>query len=369
VVRDRLSDRGQAAKIEPPRLPDPISKNEAIAEPGPQRPIDVVSTPSPPDLKDMAPPVTPEAQPDRPVPVSPPPRERITNSLGMILVRIEPGEFDMGTRPEQVDLLIQQFPEATPEWFDVERPSHRVRITRAFHLGAHEVTVGQFRRFVEASGYQTEAERNNEGSYVLDEKALKLDPQRNWRNPGFPQGDDHPVVCVSHHDALAFIQWLNHQHPEESRSYRLPTEAEWEYVCRAGTAGLYGASDDPESLARVANVADASFRKVFAEFSAIRGDDGFVYTAPVGSFTPNTWGAYDMLGNVWEWCQDGYAEDYYRNAPRDDPPGSLEASSRVYRGGCWYSHPRLCRPAIRYGFTPEFRFNDLGFRVALGSSN
>ena len=154
----------------------------------------------------------------------------------------------MGSTKAQIDKLVKQFPDLKSEWFDAEQPQHPVKITRPFYLAAHQVTVGQFRRFVEDSGYKTEAEKSDQGSYGWGGKEWKLDPRKNWKNPGFAQGDDHPVVCVSHNDAVAFLGWLNEQENEKKRGYRLPTEAEWEYACRAGTGGLYGGDDDPESL-------------------------------------------------------------------------------------------------------------------------
>ncbi len=159
---------------------------------------------------------------------APLPAPRFTNSLGMTLVRIEPGEFKfgMGSTKQQIDLLLKQFPDAKGEWLDWEQPQHPVKITRPFYLAAHPVTVGQFRRFIESSGHKT------------DDK---------WRSPGFDQGEDHPVVCVSHDDALAFLSWLNQQEKEQKRSYRLPTEAEWEYACRAGTGGFMGRVTTPRN--------------------------------------------------------------------------------------------------------------------------
>ncbi len=151
---------------------------------------------------------------------SPPDRLGSTNSLGMTMVRIEPGEFLMGSTKAQIDKLVKQFPDTKREWFDDEQPQHPVKITRPFYLAAHQVTVGQFRRFVENSGYKTEAEKTGEGSYAWDGKEWKLDPKKNWKNPGFAQGDDHPVVCVSHNDAVAFLGWLNEQ--ENGEKARLP---------------------------------------------------------------------------------------------------------------------------------------------------
>jgi formylglycine-generating enzyme required for sulfatase activity len=293
---------------------------------------------------------------------------RFTNALGMTLVRIEPGEFLMGSTEAQIDMLLKQFPDTKREWVDDEQPQHPVRITRPFYLGAHQVTVGQFRRFVEASGYKTEAEASGEGAYGLVGKEWKPDKRITWRNPGFEQGENHPVVCVSHNDAVAFLAWLNDQEKGAGWTYRLPTEAEWEYGCRAGTGGLYGGSDDPESLVRIANVADASFKKAYPGAACIRGDDGFVYTAPVGSFASNTWGLYDLLGNVWEWCDDWFDAAFYKSSPKEDPRNMKGATGRVIRGGCWNGNPRSARSAYRLRFAPGLRGSDLGFRVARGRS-
>jgi formylglycine-generating enzyme required for sulfatase activity len=281
----------------------------------------------------------------------------------MTMVRIEPGEFLMGSTVAQIDMLLKQFPDLKREWFDDEQPQHPVTITKPFYLAAHQVTVGQFRRFVEASGYKTEAEVSGQGAYGLVATEWKQDPRITWRSPRFDQSEDHPVVCVSHNDAVAFLVWLNEQ--EKGRGYRLPTEAEWEYAGRAGTRGLYGGSDDPESLVRIANVADASFKKKYPDATCIRGDDGYVYTAPVGSFAPNDWRLYDMIGNVWEWCDDWYHAAYYRSSPRNDPRNDKGPPYRVVRGGGWYLEPRFCRSAERDWYAPDYRSNGLGLRPAV----
>jgi formylglycine-generating enzyme required for sulfatase activity len=299
-----------------------------------------------------------------PRPPEPVPTPRFTNSLGMTLVRIEPGEFLMGSTKAQIDTLLKQFPDLKREWYDGEQPQHPVKVTRPFNLAAHQVTVGQFRRFVEATGYQTDAERTGEGAYGLVGMEWKQDKRINWRNPGFDQGEDHPVVCVSHNDAVAFLAWLNGQEEGQNRSYRLPTEAEWEYAARAGTRGLYGGSDDPESLVRFANVADASLKRKLPNATCIRGDDGFVYTAPVGSFEPNAWHLHDMIGNVWEWCDDWYDAKFYQSSPREDPRITKEAPCRAIRGGSWINAPGYCRPADRDRDASGIRSGDLGFRVA-----
>ncbi len=150
--------------------------------------------------------------------------------------------------------------------------------------------------------------------------------------------------------------------------YRLPTEAEWEYACRAGTTTRYSSGDDPESLAGVGNVADATLMaaglRVPADLGRIRGRDGYVFTAPVGQFRPNAFGLHDMHGNVGEWCWDPYQEDYYKRSPIDDPAGPVWASSRVIRGGSWFESPKDMRSADRISSTPEGRSFYGGFRIA-----
>ncbi len=294
-----------------------------------------------------------------------PGKER-TNSLGMTLVRIEPGSFLMGSTKEQIDQVMRLLPKWEREWCEDERPQHRVDITRPYLLGIHQVTVGQFRRFVEESRHQTEAEKAGTGSFGWEEKrrAWELDPAKNWRNPGFSQTDDHPVVCVSHNDAVAFCEWLSTTEKKEGRTYRLPREAEWEYACRAGSNALFVISNDPEDLAKIANVADARLKQEFSNIDCIKGDDGFIYTAPVGSFAPNPWGLHDMIGNVWEWCADWYDYKYYASSPAADPPGASRGSHRLFRGGSWGGDAGYCRPADRNLFAPGRRNSALGFRVA-----
>jgi sulfatase modifying factor 1 len=243
----------------------------------------------------------------------------ITNSLGMTFRLIPAGEFLMGSDDSD--------PMASSDE-KVNGKKHHVRITKAFYLGTTEVTVGQFRKFVDQSGYQTEAEKAGEG--------------KTWRSSGYPQTDDHPVVYVSWNDAKAFCDWLS---KKEGETYRLPTEAEWEYSCRAGQASRYSSGDDPESLATVGNVGGSGGPK------------------PVGKLQRNPFGLFDMHGNVWEWCADWY-DDYYAKSPTDDPPGPPNGASRVIRGGSWGSGGRYCRSASRNGDGPADRDYFMGFRVA-----
>ncbi len=275
----------------------------------------------------------------------------LTNSIGMTLKLIPSGHFLMGS------------PETDPDALPEEKPAHMVEIS-AFYLGATEVTRGQFRRFISRTGYKTDAEKLGKGGLVWndDRRDWKLDPKATWQSPGFEQTDHHPVVEVSWNDAVAFCAWLSR---EECRTYRLPTEAEWEYACRAGTTTKYFSGDDPETLVKVGNVADATARAKHPRWDwTIAGRDGYVYTAPVGSFQPNAFGLHDTHGNVWEWCWDWYDEDSYKRPSAGDPSGGAKAGLHVQRGGSWEDAPRYYRSATRSRHGPQERFGHVGFRVA-----
>jgi formylglycine-generating enzyme required for sulfatase activity len=293
----------------------------------------------------------------------------ITNTIGMKLVLIPAGDFLMGS------------PDSDKDATDNEKPQHRIRITRPFYLGTTEVTVGQFRRVVEATGLRTEAETDGKGGYGWNEAkyAWEQGPKYTWRNPGFPQSDDHPVVEVSWNDAIAFCNKLSemeglkpyYQFGGGSQTggdgYRVPTEAEWEYACRGGTPTRYSSGDDPETLAQVDNFADGTLKAkggIFASLTTIAARDGHVFTAPVGRFRANRFGVFDMHGNVLEWCWDAYKADYYKESPPADPLGPSKAADRVIRGGSWSHHPQFCRSALRFGSLPGRRNGFLGFRVA-----
>lgn len=205
------------------------------------------------------------------------------------------------------------------------------------------------------------------------------DPKYSWKFTGFEQSDEHPVVNVTWNDAVAFRNALSEVEGlkpyyafgagEQSggEGYRLPTEAEWEYACRAGTTTRYQGGNDPETLAAVGNVADATWKEKFGVFSdsfAITGRDGYVFTAPVGRFRANAFGLYDMHGNAAEWCWDGYKSDYYKESPEADPSGPSQATGRVFRSGCMSSNSRVVRSATRDRFAPVVQGSYLGFRLA-----
>ncbi len=314
------------------------------------------------------------ASADEPVPKA---GTAVTNSIGMTLRKIPAGEFEMGLR-ESFEELAKAFPKfRSPSLYTpgitrveelIDQAPHKVRITRPFYMGTCEVTIQQFKKFVEDARFETEPERDGTGGYGVDvatkEWSTGREKRYSWRTPGFPQGDDHPVVNITWGDAVAFCDWLG---KKEDKRYRLPTEAEWEYACRAGTTTRYNFGDDPERLAANANTYDASGAKVFPEWSkwAVRGDDGFPFTAPVGRYKPNAFGLHDMHGNAWEWCSDWYSEDYYKASPVEDPKGPESGGRRSRRGGGWHVWPLYCTSFYRNYNTPQSRYLNLGFRVVM----
>jgi len=375
----------------------------------------------------------------RPNPV----RDLITDSIGVKLKLIQAGNFMMGSKLLASEVEQRYFPDEKATDFEDEVPQYRVSISKPFYMGQYEITTHQFRQFVTASGYQTTAEKNPT-SAENPTGARDDNKGKTWKAPGHKlELDEHPVTIVSWEDAKAFCAWLSR---EEGVAYRLPTQAEWEYACRAGTTTEYWTGEDPESLVIGANVADAShpenleygeswiyvgddykgqgrvqdgwldaylkkgfaypfdvsdgqWRQVAAE-SAIRaqdeitfvnrsassklylrtiksergpatpdgsrlasrsfeqlivdpgqqlsfepfdglgttrvaGRDGFDELAPVGSLKPNPFGLYDMHGNVWEWCDDGYDPDFYKQRISKDPVGPSDVDLRAIRGACF----------------------------------
>ncbi|MCE9531688.1 MAG: formylglycine-generating enzyme family protein [Planctomycetes bacterium] len=260
----------------------------------------------------------------------------IKNSVGMKLVYIPPGKFLMGSAENEPGRESQEV-------------QHAVEITKGFYLGKHEVTVGQFKQFVMDTNYQTDGERDGKGAYGINEagKIEEMHAKFTWKSPGFEQTDDHPVVDVSWNDAKAFSKWLSEK---EEKTYRLPTEAEWEYACRAGTKTAYAHGEAPEGLATMGNGADATARAKYPGWSiGIKAKDGYTFTAPVGQFKANAFGLHDMHGNVWEWCEDWYEPNSYPKENQIDPTGPTTGKAKVQRGGGWSSDAKRLRSAARVG--------------------
>jgi formylglycine-generating enzyme required for sulfatase activity len=281
------------------------------------------------------------------------PRKEPDNSLDMQFVLIPAGHFSMGSR-ESPDQLATLFPETASQHFSDEHPVREVTISKSFYLGKYEVTRNEFSKFVAATKYKTDAEKDGKGGWGYIEEGNRIDQRPNftWESWGLPQPQDDksPVVNVSYRDAVSFCEWLS---ATKGRKYRLPTEAEWEYACRARTTGLYYNGDDPNELTKIGKIkAPGPWR------------DEYPYTWQVGKLEPNNFGLYDMIGNVREWCSDGYA--MYSDGPVSDPTGPIWFfKGYVVRGGGWNSSPVDCRSAFRSAEADTYRQADLGFRVVL----
>ena len=249
----------------------------------------------------------PQAEPDVPLwkPLTPQMPKVITNSIGMQLVLIQPGEFMMGS------------PNSDSSAESDEKPQHEVRITKPFYLDKYQVTQEQWQAVMGG-------------------------------NPSMFEGPKNPVEQVSWHECQVFLDKLNEKYGGAGGEFRLPTEAQWEYACRAGSKTRFSFGDDEERL---------------VEYAWYESNSGGT-THPVGKKEPNAWGLYDMHGNVWEWCADWYDPGYYARSSADDPTGSEGGSGRVHRGGGWGYAGGRCRSAYRGSDGPGYRDGLLGLRVS-----
>ena len=289
-----------------------------------------------------------------------------------LMVPLPGGSFEMGFAQGEAD----------------EEFVHRVEVT-SFLLDRHEVTNRSFQKFVQQTGFITQAERDGFcWAYVREGKDFVALQGANWRQP-FADGStleervDHPVVCVSWDDAASFAKWAGK---------RLPTEAEWEYAARSAggahvraftgpaapvnatnrvssgltstgmqTHGHHSPSSTPGARLIPANVWQGTWPQANLQL------DGHFFTAPVGSYEANELGIHDMIGNVWEWTADWYDADYYRTSPRRNPRGPEGGTMRVARGGSWFCSPNYCgaySSHFRGSSPPKHAFNNVGFRLA-----
>ncbi|MBI5748667.1 MAG: formylglycine-generating enzyme family protein [Nitrospinae bacterium] len=278
---------------------------------------------------------------------------------GEDMVFVKGGCFQMGDTFVDAESKNRESKEKPVHKEGDEKPVHEVCVDD-FYIGKYEVTVGEFREFLNTTGYMTEDEIGD-GCFVFVGREWKKDKNRNWRNPGFLQDDTHPVCCVSWNDAVAYAEWfsgklapagskqgtgLSSQAISGEKRYRLPTEAEWEYAARSGgKREKYSGGDDLDSVAWYANNSGSK-------------------THPVGQKNPNVLGLYDMTGNLWEWCSDWYDEKYYSNSPKDNPKGAVSGIYHVLRGGSWYNVSHRLGTFVRAQREPEKRADGSGFRLA-----
>ena len=249
-----------------------------------------------------------------------------------------------------------------------EQPPHWVSLS-GFFLDVYEVTNQQFQKFVQASGYQTTAEKKGSATGLNHRGELHRIPGASWLHPEgeesvFSSGrEKHPVIAVTWEDARSYCQGVGK---------RLPTEAEWEYAARAGTATKNWWGDEvPRPCDPLGNLADKSaLQQLKWSWASHKYDDGFIRTAPVGSFLPNPWGLHDMDGNVLEWVNDWYRDTYYNESPEKDPqgPGPIKNGGKVLRGGSWRSNPIYVYSANREPRSPLSHREYFGFRCALSAS-
>jgi len=304
-------------------------------------------------------------------------QEFYENSLGMQFVKIPSGDFMMGTdeNPDTMQIDYPAYEHKRLLDLSDEAPAHKVTITKPFFMGKHEVTVGQFRQFLELSSYVPESIADGTGGYGYNRNYDPTTTLRNdafqgrdikydWQNPGFTQNDQSPVLNITWNDAVAMAKWLS---KKENKNYRLPTEAEWEYSCRAGRDTRYFNGNNPEKLVEVANLFDADKVENWSKWRpyALKAHGGFEFTAPVGSFAPNTFGLYDMIGNAWEWVSDWHEDNYYQKSPMADPQGPPTGNVKVRRGGSWHTWALYARCGFRNWNTPSTRYTLVGMRLLL----
>jgi formylglycine-generating enzyme len=297
----------------------------------------------------------------------------LVSATGSAIVRSEPGP----TAAHDHDMILIKggtFQMGFAHGHADEKPLHEVQLD-SFLLDRHPVTNRQFARFVEATGYVTQAERQGHAwGFLPGDTGFRQIDGANWRQPEgkgstIDERMEHPVVCVSWHDAQAYAEWAG---------IRLPTEAEWEYAARA-RGGAHAATDPGpragEQRTPVQHQPGDGGPVQHVRANVWHGDwpvqrdpiKGFNSTTPVGSFKANALGLHDMIGNVWEWTADWYAADYYGRSPKENPQGPENGEYRVARGGSWFCSPAYCsayNTHYRGASSPDQGFTNVGFRCA-----
>lgn len=265
-----------------------------------------------------------------------------------IMKQVPQGEFILGS------------PKSEAGRVEDEGPRTKVAIQK-IAISKFEITRREFAAFIEDTNY-----RSVDSCYLMQENgAWNLVKSASWRSPGFQQSAEHPVVCVSWQDALAYTEWLNLK--SQNHHYRLLSESEWEYAARSGSASRYWWGENEDDFCKYTNGADKSAREKYPLWEKTGNcSDSFVYTAPVGNYgIANSFGLYDLVGNVWEWVADCYRPNYEKQ-PRDGSAfTSKNCSNRVFRGGAWGDYGSFyLRTAYRGEWKSTEAFANIGFRVA-----
>jgi formylglycine-generating enzyme required for sulfatase activity/serine/threonine protein kinase len=337
---------GSAESAKPAPTPPPAANPPAAPPPAAQ--------PQPPAAQPPAAPPKPESVGRLPETAAPKPPPVVVRGFKdcpecpeLVLVPAGRGKIGAGEA------------EKTRETDDL--PVRVVTISRPFAMGRYEVTRDEFAAFVEATGHRAEG-----GCYSWSESRWVLNPERSWRNPGFPQTGRDPAVCINFRDAQAYVRWLSSR---TGKRYRIPTESEWEYAARAGTETSRPWGEDPADACDHANGTDlAALRRPNAnEFDYHDCDDGHIYTAPAGSFRPNAFGLHDMIGNAWEWTVDCWTEGPPARAANGRAAPPEDCNRRAVRGGAWNYTPPYLRSAARLKGAVGVRIYNIGFRVVRDS--
>ena len=296
-------------------------------------------------------------------------KKQITNSIGMKLTLVPSGEFMMGSgeSAEETAAFFKTYYGAafvSANRLKHEHPQHRVRITKPFYLGTYHITRGQFRQFIKESQYKNDPKQEAESAaygWNPEKKHFGYNKDYSWRKAGFEQTDEHPAVYVSRIDATAFCKWLS---GKDGEIYQLPSEAQWEYACRAGTTTRYSSGDDPETLAVVANVRDAAAKANLPGWpGTIHASDGYASTSPWASTSPTRSGSTTCTATPRSGARIGMVRTITTNRRLTTRPAPNSGSFRVVRGGSWSDMPSSTRSAERSGSAPGNRGDGIGFRV------
>jgi formylglycine-generating enzyme required for sulfatase activity len=267
--------------------------------------------------------------------------------VALELVLVPPSSFEIG--------LFQNK--------DPEKPVRIIRLTRPYYIGKYPVTVAQFKRFAAASNYLSEQQKAGMASTFKNGKLQPGIARPIWHDHGYEQKDNHPVVAVSWNDAQMFTKWASAQ---TGRAVRLPRDTEFAYAARGPSGKIYPWGEKWSGTK--ANYQDDCYRSGRSQSKSkpTANNDCFAFTSPVGFYSNASWcGAYDLVGNVWEWCEDLNDRDYYATSPDTDPPPPEKGNGRTVRGGAFSLAKELMNTSTRTGFPPASRLGNIGFRVVV----